>query len=50
MMIYHRFAEAYGWPPAVVDKLTRKQMFWLPVIKDAAAEAVELYRAAHEKN
>jgi hypothetical protein len=50
MMIYHRFAEAYGWPPSVVDKLTRKQLFWLPVIKDAASEAVGQYRAAHEKN
>ena len=49
-MVYHRFAEAYGWPPSVVDKLTRKQLFWLPVIKEATAEAVGTYRAMHEKN
>jgi hypothetical protein len=49
MMIYHRFAEAYGWPPSVVDKLTRKQLFWLPVIKEATTEAVATHRAMHEK-
>lgn len=48
-MIYHRFAEAYGWPPSVVDKLTRKQLFWLPVIKEATTEAVATHRAMHEK-
>ena len=49
MMIYHRFAEAYGWPPSVVDKLTRKQMRWLPIIKDATTEASEQYQAMHDK-
>jgi hypothetical protein len=49
MMVYHRFAEAYGWPPSVVDKLTRKQLFWLPVIKEATTEAVATHRAMHEK-
>ena len=49
MMIYNKFAEAYGWPPSVVDKLTRKQLFWLPVIKDATAAAIETYQSMHEK-
>jgi hypothetical protein len=49
MMIYHKFAEAYGWPPEVVNKLTRKQMYWLPVIRDAASEAAETLQAAQAK-
>jgi len=42
LMMYERFAEAYGWPPRVVDQMTREELFWLPVIRDAKADAAEL--------
>jgi hypothetical protein len=45
MMIYDKFAEAYGWSPRVVDdELTLDEMFWLPVIRDAKAAAAEALR------
>jgi len=50
MMIYHKFAEAYGWPPEVVRKLKRPELYWLPVIRDATSEAAETLQAAQAKN
>ena len=44
MMIYDKFADAYGWSPRVVDELTLDEMFWLPVIRDAKAAAAEAVR------
>lgn len=44
MLVYERFAEAYGWPPRVVDQMTREELFWLPVIRDAKTEAAETLR------
>jgi hypothetical protein len=39
--LYDRFAEERGWHPRQVDELTREELFWLPVIKAARAEAGE---------
>lgn len=44
MMVYDKFAEAYGWSPRVVDELTLDELFWLPVIRDAKADAIEALR------
>jgi hypothetical protein len=44
VLVYERFAESYGWPPRVVDQMTRDELFWLPVIRDAKAEAAETLR------
>jgi hypothetical protein len=41
LLTYDRFAEERGWDPRVVDELTRDELFWLPVIKAARAEAAE---------
>jgi hypothetical protein len=41
MFVYDRFAEERGWPPEVVRRLTRKELFWLPVISAAKAAAAE---------
>ena len=41
MMTYRRFAKSYGWPPEVVRKLRLDELFWLPVIDDAVADAAE---------
>ena len=44
MLAYDRFAEAYGWPPRVVDELTLDELFWLPVVRAAKLEAAEALR------
>ena len=41
MLLYDRFAEERGWTPRQVDELTDEEAFWLPVIKQAKAEAAE---------
>jgi hypothetical protein len=48
MMIYHKFAEAYSWPPSVVDKLTLDQLYWLPVVREATSDALEQVQAARQ--
>jgi len=45
--VYDRFAEERGWTPREVDELSREELFWLPVIKAARAEAGEQV-ARHE--
>lgn len=44
MLAYDRFAEMYGWSPRVVDELTLDEMFWLPVVREAKADAAEALR------
>ena len=39
MLAYDQFAEMYGWSPRVVDELSFDELFWLPVVRDAKAEA-----------
>jgi hypothetical protein len=41
MMLYRRFAKAFGWTPDMVRKLRVDELFWLPVIEEAEAAAVE---------
>ena len=53
MLLYDRFAEERGWPPRVVDELSREELFWLPVISAAkrdAAEQVAKYEAAQNRD
>jgi hypothetical protein len=49
MMLYRRFAKAYGWPPETVRKLRLDELFWLPVIEEAEAEAAALIQAMNDK-
>ncbi len=49
MMIYRKFAKAYQWPPETVRKLRLDELFWLPVIEDAEAAAVETLQAMQDK-
>ena len=49
MTLYHKFAKMYGWPPEVVRKLRRAELFWLPVMNDAEAEAVAQIQAMLDK-
>jgi hypothetical protein len=44
MLAYDRFADMYGWTPRQVDELTLEEFFWLPVVRDAKAEAAETLR------
>ena len=42
MLLYDKFAgEPWHYHPRDVDRLTRDELFWLPVIRDAKAEAAE---------
>ena len=41
MLTYDRFAEERGWHPRIVDDLTADELFWLPVIRAAKADAAE---------
>ncbi len=48
-MLYRRFAKAYGWAPEVVRRLRVGELFWLPVIEEAEAAAVEQIQAMQDK-
>ena len=41
MFTYDRFADERGWDPRIVDRLTRAELFWLPVISAAKRDAAE---------
>ncbi len=41
MMIYDRWLDERGMHPRDVDRLTRDELFWLPVIAAAKREAAE---------
>lgn len=41
MLLYDRWAEERGWPPEVVRRLRRQELFWLPIIKAAKQDAAE---------
>ena len=49
MMLYRRFAKAYNWTPSQVRGLRLDELFWLPVIADAEAEAAETIQALQDK-
>jgi hypothetical protein len=49
MMLYRKFAKAYNWPPETVRKLRLDELFWLPVIEEAEAAAIETMQAMHDK-
>jgi hypothetical protein len=44
MAIYQWFARTHNWTPQQVDELTLEQLFWLPVMEEALAEALADYR------
>ncbi len=50
MMVYHRFRKDFGWHPRDVDRLTRAELFWLPVIAAAEDEAAETLARAQAKD
>ncbi len=50
MSIYHWYAEAYNWPPPVVDELSIEQDFWLRIQKDALSIAQETLAAEQARN
>ena len=39
MLTYDKFSDERGWDPRVVDELYDDELYWLPVIKAAKAEA-----------
>lgn len=39
--MYDRWADERGWPPEVVRRLRRQEMFWLPIISAAKRDAAE---------
>jgi hypothetical protein len=44
MFLYDRWADERGWPPEVVRRLRRQELFWLPVVRAAKAAAAEQLR------
>jgi|GEM_PF-3754454 len=48
-MLYRRFAKAYQWAPETVRGLRLDELFWLPVIEEAEAAAVEQIQALQDK-
>jgi hypothetical protein len=44
MLTYDRFSDERGWHPRQVDALTPDELFWLPVVHAAKAEAIEALR------
>lgn len=49
MGLYYKFAKMFGWPPEVVRKLRRAEMFWLPVMDEAGAAASAQIQAMLDK-
>lgn len=41
MLLYDKWAEERGWPPEVVRRLRRKELFWLPIVRSARQDAAE---------
>jgi hypothetical protein len=41
MLVYHSFARSHGWPPYVVRKLRLDELYWLPLLEEATAAALE---------
>ena len=50
MMLYRKFAKAYQWTPEMVRRLRLDELFWLPVIEEAEAAAVEQIQAMQSKD
>ena len=48
--MYDKFAEERGWTPRQVDELTREELFWLPVISAARADASAQVAKLEAKN
>jgi hypothetical protein len=48
MMLYRKFAKAYQWTPDQVRKLRVGELYWLPVIEEAEAAAVEQIQAMRD--
>jgi hypothetical protein len=41
VLVYDQFAQSYGWTPRQVDELTLDELEWLPVVRQAKADAAE---------
>jgi len=48
MSVLRWFAEAYHWTPEQVGSLTLEELHWLPLMKTAFNEAVELYQESKQ--
>ena len=49
MLTYDRFADERGLHPRDVDQLSRAELFWLPVIREAKEDAARRWRR-HGRN
>ena len=49
MMLYRKFAKAYQWTPEMVRRLRLDELYWLPVIEDAEAAAIDQIQAMQAK-
>ena len=50
MLARRWFYKNYNWTPEVVDRMPLEELFWLPVIESAEAEALDYKYKQMEKS
>lgn len=45
MLKYQWYADAYNWPPSVVDELWEDEDYWLPIVHEARSEVAQMKSA-----
>lgn len=48
MLIYDKFIQGMDWHPRQIDELSLDEEFWLPVMKEAKADAIGTLNAITE--
>lgn len=48
MLTYEKFTGDMDWNPRIVDELSLDEEFWIPVIKEARADALGTLQALAE--
>lgn len=48
MLVYDKFIQGMDWHPRLVDELSLDEEFWLPVVKEAKADAIATLNAVTE--
>jgi hypothetical protein len=49
MLVYDQYGGDQAWNPRVVDELGLDELFWLPIVKQAKADAIGQLGRTQEK-